>query len=345
MTTDLNMEENRILPKKRIPIRGNGRLQKKNKVEEDQKELPFAVLSNKTDGKKENTKLSRQKASVKEKQRDKSFNGLTASEWTALSRNVWNDLSSPREAHHLEHGAVFPVKLVTRVVSIYSRKGDWVLDPFAGVGSTVIGSMELHRNAIGIELNPRFVQIARDWIKKRQNLFSTVHAEMMKGDCRRVLKTLPDSNFQLLVTSPPYANFIHRSVDDRKRQHKSSIIRLDNNSQVKVYSNFPEDFGNLPYDEFLKEIESVFSECIRIMRSGGYQVWVVKDHRDTKAGIPYIPFHSDLVKVAQRAGFVLHDLIIWDQNDQRRLVLLGYPSVFYTNQNCTFLVVLRKPKA
>ena len=40
--------------------------------------------------------------------------------------------------------------------------------------------------------------------------------------------------------------------------------------------------------------------------------------------------------------FKLHDLIVWDQNEQRSLVLLGYPSVFYTNQNCSFIVVMRK---
>jgi hypothetical protein len=35
------------------------------------------------------------------------FNGLTPSEWASLSKNVWNDLSSPRNKYQLEHGAVF----------------------------------------------------------------------------------------------------------------------------------------------------------------------------------------------------------------------------------------------
>lgn len=345
MRTELDSQNNRNLRRKRISVNEAGRHEIKDKMDEDQKNLPFVVSATRTGKKNKIKRIRTQTASIKEKQRDRSFNGLTASEWTVLSRNVWHDLSSPREAHQLEHGAVFPIKLATRIVSIYSRKNDWVLDPFAGVGSTVVGCMELGRNAVGIELNPRFVQIAQDWIKRRHNLFSSVQAEIMPGDCRKVLRTLPAASFQLLLTSPPYANFIHRSVDDRKRQHKSSIIRLENNSQVKVYSSLPEDFGNLPYDDFIEQIELVFAECIRIMKPGGYQVWVVKDHRDTKSGIPYISFHSDLVRVAQRAGFLLHDLIIWDQNDQRRLVLLGYPTVFYTNQNCSFLVVLRKPKA
>ena len=84
-------------------------------------------------------------------------------------------------------------------------------------------------------------------------------------------------------------------------------------------------------------------QIFRITKPGGYNVWVVKDHRDTKNLQPYIDVHSDMAKCGQDAGFLYHDLIIWDQNEQRRLVLLGYPSVFYTNQNHSYLVVLRKP--
>ena len=47
-----------------------------------------------------------------------------------------------------------------------------------------------------------------------------------------------------------------------------------------------------------------------------------------KNGIPYIPFHSDLAMLGEQVGFKYHDLIVWDQNEQRSLVLLGYPSVF-----------------
>ena len=72
--------------------------------------------------------------------------------------------------------------------------------------------------------------------------------------------------------------------------------------------------------------------------------WVVKDYRDTKNKIPYVPFHSDLATVGQEVGWLYQDLIIWDQTGQRRLVLLGYPSVLYVNQNCSFIVVFRKRK-
>lgn len=71
---------------------------------------------------------------------------------------------------------------------------------------------------------------------------------------------------------------------------------------------------------------------------------VVKDFRDTRNKIPYVNLHGKIIECGERAGFLHHDLIIWDQNEQRSLVLLGYPSVFYVNQNHSYLVVLRKPK-
>ncbi len=147
-----------------------------------------------------------------------------------------------------------------------------------------------------------------------------------------------------MITSPPYADFIRKSVEDRSTVHKRSRIALDNNSRVKQYSDDSRDFGNLPYDRFLRELDGLMAKLYAVTRPGGYNAWIVKDYRDTKNGVPYVAFHSDLARLGEARGFRFHDLIVWDQNDQRSLILLGYPSVFYTNQNCSFIVILRKPQ-
>ena len=273
----------------------------------------------------------------------RAFNGLTPSEWASLSKNVWNDLSSPRNKFQLEHGAVFPVKLAERLIRMYSREGDWVFDPFLGIGSTLIAAQNLNRNGIGIELNSHFASIAGTWLDENRNqLFSQSEFKVINDDCRNILKNISPHKIQVTVTSPPYADFIRRSVEDRTNTHKKSIIRLENNSTVKPYSESEQDFGNLPYRTFLGQIKDILRQNYEITKHGGYSIWVVKDHRDTKNKIPYIPFHSDLAQVGAEVGFKFHDLIVWDQTGQRRLVVLGYPSVFYSNQNCSFLVVFRK---
>lgn len=273
------------------------------------------------------------------------FNGLTPTEWAALSKNVWNDVSSPRNKHQLEHGAVFPVKLAARLLQMYSKEEDSVLDPFAGIGTTLIAAQNLKRHGIGIELNPNFVRIATQWLDENKSFFTEQYKyKMVNDDCRNLRKYVHAEKIQVTVTSPPYANFIRRSVEDRTTTHKKSVIKYENKSTIKPYSDDERDFGNLSYPIFLEEIKGVLRANFEATKVGGYSAWVVKDYRDTKHKIPYVPFHSDLARVGEEAGFKFHDLIIWDQTGQRRLVLLGYPSVFYTNQNCSFIVVFRKVK-
>ncbi len=271
------------------------------------------------------------------------FNGLSPSEWALLSKNVWNDLSSPRNKYQLEHGAVFPVKLAERLIKMYSAEGDTVFDPFLGIGTTLIAAQNLGRNGIGTELNPRFAGIADQWLKENYQMFSAglIH-QVVNDDCRNLINHVEPNKVQVTVTSPPYADFIRKSIEDRTTTHKKSVIKLENNSTVKPYSDDERDFGNLPYQKFLEQIQLVLKMNYAVTKRGGYSAWVVKDYRDTKNKIPYVPFHSDLARAGEEVGWRYHDLIIWDQTGQRRLVLLGYPSVFYTNQNCSFIVVFRK---
>ena len=272
------------------------------------------------------------------------FNGLTPKEWARLSKSVWpaREVSSPREWYHLEHGATFSVALAERVIKIYTKKGDLVLDPFVGVGTTLVAARNLGRKGIGIELYEKFVKIAKQ-VLSQKTLTEPSEQTIICGDCRDLLKWVEPNSVQLMFTSPPYANFIHRSIEDRQKTHKTSWLVQKNVSVVKPYGEDPRDFGNLPYEKFLEEIKDLMRKLLIVTKPGGYNVWVVKDHRDPRGGRPIIPVHSDFARIGEKAGFIYHDLIIWDQNEQRSLVLLGYPSVFYVNINHTFLVVLRKP--
>lgn len=276
------------------------------------------------------------------KSNKKGFNGLTPTEWTKLSRSVWNDVSSQREWYHLEHGATFSAALAERAIKMYTNEGDLVLDIFVGVGSTLIAAKKLNREGIGLEIYKKFADISTDLISQKE-LFSKYEQKVINDDCRNLLEHVKPNTVQLMFTSPPYANFIHKAVEDRKKTHKKSLLVLDNNSTVKPYGDSEKDFGNLDYEKFLSDTKDIMEKLFIVTKPGGYNIWVVKDCRDTKQKKFYIPFHTDIAKIGEEAGFKWHDLIIWDQNNQRSLVLLGYPTVFYTNINHTFLVVLRKP--
>ena len=298
---------------------------------------------------------------------------MTAREWVLNSRNVWNDVSSPRKPYHKEHGAVYPQKLVERLISMYSKVGDIIFDPFSGIGTTVKTALEMDRNGIGIELNTKFFNLTKSIIKDEKenpvislcdiyeseckfevtkgtnDLFSLDNGKdnysltLYNDDCRNLCNYLEENSVQTLITSPPYANFIRKSIEDRKKVHKKSLIKLNNNSTVKPYSENELDLGNLPYKEFIEHLTKIMKDTYKVIKPGGYSIWVIKDYRDKENFSTYLDFHTDIARIGKKAGFLYHDLIIWDQNEQRSLVLLGYPSKFYTNQNCSFLVVLRKP--
>jgi DNA modification methylase len=272
------------------------------------------------------------------------FNDLTPTEWTRLSKSVWTarEVSSAREWYHLEHGATFSVALAERAIKMYTKEGDLVLDPFLGVGTTLVAAKNLDRRGIGIELYQKFTDIAKE-VLSQQTLGEKTEQKVIQGDCRQLLQWVEPNSVQLMFTSPPYANFIQRSVEDRKKTHKTSRLVFDNKSVVKQYGADPRDFGNLPYDMFFIETKNLMEKLFTVTKPGGYNIWVVKDCRDPQNGKPFIDFHSDIAHIGEKVGFLYHDLIIWDQNEQRSLVLLGYPSVFYVNINHTFLVVLRKP--
>lgn len=276
----------------------------------------------------------------------RAFNSLTPKEWTKLSRSVWTsrEVSSAREKHHLEHGATFSSALAERAIKMYTRPGDLVLDPFLGVGTTIHAARLLGRRGVGIELYKKFADLAED-VLKQEMLGESLEQKVVCGDCRNLLKWVEADSVQLVFTSPPYANFIQRSVKDRQKTHKKSRLVLDNKSVVKPYGGSPKDFGNLGYEEFLTQVKNLMMNLLTATVPGGYNIWVVKDCRETESGIPLVDVHSDIARIGKEAGFLYHDLIIWDQNEQRSLVLLGYPSVFYVNVNHTFLVVLRKPPA
>ncbi len=273
----------------------------------------------------------------------KVFNDLSTQEWAKNSRSVWNDVSSPRSKNALKHGATFPKKLSDRIISLYSAKGDLVLDPFLGTGTSVLSALELERKAVGFELSSEFYEIALQTLQESgQNLFSAKDYKIIQGDCLNLIDTLENDSISLTLTSPPYADLIHKVVDDRQNRHKKSAFVVDNNATTRIYSQDKRDLGNMSFEPYMQAVKKIMQKLYTKTKPNGYNVWVVKDYRDTKNKIPYVDLHTHIAQAGMQAGFKYHDLIIWDQNERRRLVLLGYPSVFYVNQNHSFIVVLRK---
>ncbi len=72
--------------------------------------------------------------------------------------SVWN--IPPASARRIGHPAPFPVELPRRLIELYTFKGDLVLDPFMGSGSTAVAAVESGRHFVGYDVEPAYLQIA-----------------------------------------------------------------------------------------------------------------------------------------------------------------------------------------
>lgn len=81
---------------------------------------------------------------------------------------VWS-IPSSKSRRGDGHPTAFPLQLAERAINLFTYKGETVLDPFVGSGTTVVAADKLGREGIGIDLNPRFIGIARDWVTEVRN--------------------------------------------------------------------------------------------------------------------------------------------------------------------------------
>lgn len=89
----------------------------------------------------------------------KALSMLTREEMQGWLRTYWDDIrgASTREGHP----APFPVELAERLIRLFSFAGDTVLDPFLGTGSTALAALSAGRNSIGLDIEPKYLQIAQ----------------------------------------------------------------------------------------------------------------------------------------------------------------------------------------
>jgi DNA modification methylase len=274
-----------------------------------------------------------------EDRRPRQLNDLTGGQWAKYSKSIQTYPDTRLEKQRV-HGACFPKSLAFQQIEIFTKTGETVLDPFLGVGTTLDAALELGRNGIGIELNPKFAEIAKRDLKYAEELGSS--QKIIIDDARNLTKHIKQESVDFILTSPPYSALL-KSVKGNFAYKWREHSTLNPISNPRPYSSKKEDLGNMPYEEFLTAIEEVMRASLVVLRSDSYAVWVVKDYRDLKNKVPYVNFHGDVISCATRAGFTLWDIRIYDQTKFRPLVCLGFPSRnFYLNIGHSYLLTFKK---
>ncbi|MGA2712946.1 MAG: site-specific DNA-methyltransferase [Bryobacteraceae bacterium] len=110
----------------------------------------------------------------------KALSMLTREEMTLWQRSIWTDLrgASTRDGHP----APYPIELAERLIKLFSFAGDTILDPFAGTGSTSQAAIMAGRNSIANDIEPAYVEIARQRVLKtarQHRLVGATEAEVL----------------------------------------------------------------------------------------------------------------------------------------------------------------------
>jgi DNA modification methylase/transcriptional regulator with XRE-family HTH domain len=268
------------------------------------------------------------------------LNALTASEWIADTVSVWTQrgLGAGHADAQIErqHPAPFSFTDVARLVKFFSKPGDLVLDPFVGVGSTLKACAIEGRRGLGIELNPKYAQLARERLQTELGLLAAAAPEqtILEGDARSLALSLPPASVDLIVTSPPYWNILH------KEDHKANQERKANALDTR-YSNDKRDLGNIKdYSEFLEVLTDILGACCRALKPKKYLAIVVSDFRDKSR---FIMFHADLASALAKHGVGLRGIKVLYQR-HKKVFPYGYPYAYVPNIHHQYILILQNER-
>jgi DNA modification methylase len=237
------------------------------------------------------------------------LNDLDTKEWIKFQKSWFIHNPPPRRKEVLRHPAKFPETLAEEFIQFFTKEGQWVFDPMAGTGSTLIAAMRSGRHSIGVELNSAYAEIARSVIEEERVELSdeagSLQARVITGDASDLdMFELPV--FDYVFTSPPYWNILHaRGAETQKERRASADLDV-------TYSENPADLGNIDdYAEFLERLAAIYVGIQAYLRPSSYLTIVVKN---LKKGGKIYPLAWDLASVLSET-YTLKDERIWVQDN------------------------------
>jgi len=230
-------------------------------------------------------------------------------------------------------------------VSFFTKKGELVVDPFVGTGSTLLAALETGRSAIGFEIVKKYADISRERVKDAISQEGTSEAptengsswaKIVRADSGNLSKIWRKKRFppaDYCITSPPYWNQLRKS-------HMRQKGRLEKGLDT-AYSNDPDEIGNIEeYHDFLRALKHAFDEVYKIMRPKGYLTVITNNvFSDGKM----YPLAFDTVSTLSREpyGWTPKDEKVWCQDD-KTLLPLGVFNAWVGNRHHQYCLIFRK---
>lgn len=252
------------------------------------------------------------------------LNDLEPKRWLKFQKSWFVHNPPPRKKGVLVHPAKFPETLAQEFIEFFTKGGETVLDPMAGTGSTLIAALRAGRNSYGIELNPKYAEIAKQIIEEERNSLGSavanLQSQILEGDAAQIA-SYPLPQFDYVLTSPPYWDMLHAKGAETQKKRRASV-ELD-----VYYSDDPNDLGNVPdYEEFLEKLVNIYKGLKPFLCEKAYLTIIVKN---VKKGGKIYPLAWDIARELGKT-YILKDEKIWVQDNQR-LAPFGLGSAWVSN--------------
>lgn len=262
------------------------------------------------------------------------LNDLSGDRWMYLTQSVIKTNYKKEIGFELRkiHGANKPPQLMKQLIEFFSKKGELVLDPFAGVGGTLIGATLCGRKAIGIEINKKWFSI----YKKVCISEGLTEQDLIVGDCIEVINNYNNewkNKMNLILTDPPYNVRLNKTMCNNKYPNKNRSTNFE------YFSNIKNDFSNSKdFNQYLMRMKKFLSLSYNILKPLCYLILIL---RNSYQNGEYIMTSSIVSDYAKNIGYKIKGEIIWYSNGNR-LRPYGYPFVFVPNIIHHNILIFRK---
>ena len=248
----------------------------------------------------------------------------SAKEWTKGMVTIQPFYYEKRDIRDKDiHPAVFPIALPSHFIKLLTHKGELVLDPFVGIGTTLIAAQDLDRNAVGFDLKEEYIEIAKKRLQQSR-LTQTSQQIAIADDAHNIPMYLGEETISLCITSPPYANMLgherlNKSIRGELRKNKHYL-------KVQQYSDNPLDLGTMNHEQYAKALEEIYSVVLPLMRHRAHCIINVNDVWENNKRIST---HIYVLEALTKAGFEFRNTFIWDKRDLvNRVGIFGWPNNF-----------------
>lgn len=260
--------------------------------------------------------------------------------WMKGQLGVWQFYYEGRDIRDKAvHPATFPISLARRWIELLTHRGELVLDPFVGTGTTLVAARDTERSAVGFDLHADYIRLATERLSQ-QPLFGGVKQLAVQEDARNIAHYLRPENVSLIVTSPPYANLLNRPR--RNKSRRSDQRRNQQYMKVEQYSTDVRDLGTLPLEDFSREMSAIFESLLSLLRPGAHCIIDVPDMwwEDKRVTI-----HLSIIEALREAGYEFRNTVIWDRtNIVNRVGIFGWPNNYITmGTTFEYLLDFRRP--